>query len=195
MGIYPIGPYWIFCIQIESIAKIQWTQKNQNTKYIPVSIYSEYKRKNTIFRCHPMFRSEQPWFDWVMVRWQNDSPTITQPDLLNNISIKYFDNLSGNQFCYTQCKILGYFYKVPISDKFENFCVVWPTTWKFKQSSVFTNEWEMDLKDHKKTIPALQVINCDSIVRHCCMIPDSLESKNNYKYHELWPRELWGEQF
>ena len=73
--------------------------------------------------------------------------------------------------------------------------MVWPTTWKFKQSSVFTNEWAMDFLDKRKKEPALQVNNCDSIVWHCCMIPDNLEGDSNGKFHELWPRELWGNQF
>ena len=32
-----------------------------------VTLYTQYKRGNTTFRCHPSYRGGLPWFDWVMM--------------------------------------------------------------------------------------------------------------------------------
>ena len=36
-----------------------------------VTLYTQYKRDDTIFRCHPNYRGGAPWYDWVMMLYSN----------------------------------------------------------------------------------------------------------------------------
>ena len=76
------------------------------------------------------------------------------------------------------------------------FTVVWPCQYNFKQSSVFTLQWKLDFLDQNNQIQALEVISCESIVRHACMIPENLDrGHNSLVFHEIWPKELWAMEF
>ena len=44
--------------------------------YTYLSYFSEYKQNNQLIHCHYNYRSEGPWYDWVMIRWEpNDKIT------------------------------------------------------------------------------------------------------------------------
>jgi len=193
--------FGFFSMVINRMVQIPWEERTQQVSAVTVNVYTEYKRHETIFRSHPFYRSEQSWYDWVIVKWQENYPLNHQPELFQNPSLKYGDERTRNEFCYTPCKLVGFFYKVPTNEEniFEYFTVVWCAKYSCKTSSVFTNKWEMEFEDNRKTIPKLEIINCDAIVCHCCMIPENIflqeENNNPTTFHELWPRELWGEQF
>ena len=137
-----------------------------------------------------------------MVRWRETKPKSMQPSINENPSLKYGDSASGTCYCYTPCMVVGMFYHVPTSNneyqtEDEYFAVVWPCTYRVTQSSVFSNRWEMQYEGPKSNPrPAYQLINCDSIVRQCCMIPENLGNISTPQYfHEIWPRDLWGGEF
>ena len=44
---------------------------------IQVMGYTEYKRANVIFRAHPKYRNERPWYDYAMLAWEEDIATDT----------------------------------------------------------------------------------------------------------------------
>jgi hypothetical protein len=206
-----IKNFGYFSVNIDSIETLPWQEREHAVLGTTVEVYTEYKRHEFLFRSHPYYRSEQPWYDWVIVRWDVDDPLTHQPNLLTNPSLRYGDEKSTIKYCYTPCQILGYFFKVPTKrdNVFNYFAVVWCTKYQCNMSSVFSNKWEMDFEDNAQTIRKLEIINCDSIVRHCCMIPDTLENFSEGEtnesstfpynlsttYHELWPKELWGTQF
>ena len=157
-----------------------------------INYYTEYRRNNVIFRCHSGYRSQNQWRDWVMVRWEEENARSLQPDIDTIPAITYGDSADTQRFCYTPCKIVGYFYQG--STNTESYAVVWPCQYKFKKSSVFSTRWELSVSWQKK--PLLQVVECDSIVRHCLMIPELLRDEaGSIYYHEIWPREMWGEEF
>ena len=45
----------------------------ESGKNVFLSYYSEYKKNNGLFRAHFNYRSEGPWYDWVMIRWESNS--------------------------------------------------------------------------------------------------------------------------
>ena len=143
------------------------------------------------------YRSEGPWHDWVMIRWSEDDPLSLQPDLGNDAFLTFDDIEQNGQFCYAPSRIVGKFFKVPINDgSYEYLAIVWPCEYKYSQSSVFTTKWKLNFNDWRQVDPAFEVVNCDTFVRHCLMIPEYLYNENGSKYfHEVWPRELWGDQF
>ena len=94
-------------------------------------------------------------------------------------------------------RLLASFFKVPINDgSCKYLSIVWPCEYKYSQSSVFTTKWKLNFNDWRQVNPAFEVVNCDTFLRHCLMIPEYLFNENGSKhFHEDWPRELWGDQF
>jgi len=190
--------------ELQNNATLDWKYFDQSFDMVEVKYYSEYNRDQTIFRSHNYYRSIEAWHDWVMLRWSEQNPTQVQKNLLTEEkdtidSLKYGDRVVGNRYCYTPCKILGMFFHVKTNGVLpeEHFAVVWPTSYDFKRSSIFSTKWTMDYIDNPQcTIPKYAIVNCNSIVRHSLMIPQLLSNEKLSKfYHEIWPRDLWGDQF
>ena len=82
----------------DNVVKVKWTTRgakkpvlsNGLTHFIvqhfglqtdadkSVTLYTEYKRNDTLFRCHPDYCSLGPWYDWCMLMYVNNS----QPDVV-----------------------------------------------------------------------------------------------------------------
>ena len=43
--------------------------------YTYLSYFSEYMQNNQLICCHCNYRSEGPWYDWVMIRWEPNNKT------------------------------------------------------------------------------------------------------------------------
>jgi len=179
--------------EINEIPNVLWERLDRQCSSTTISFYSEYRREGIIFRSHPSYRSNHAWHDWVIVRWREERPAYLQPMLKEIPAISYGDETTRSRYCYTPCRLFGLFLQLKAG---ETYAVVIPCEYKCKQSSVFTTRWEISYSDAAKTIPTLMLINCDSIVCQCCMIPEDLESDATSRYyHELWPREIWGDNF
>lgn len=187
---------------LDNIANLEWDFCQEGIDQVEVRFYSEYKRHDTIFRCNPSFRAEGEWYDWVIVRWESDDPSIEQPNP-ESVPINHGDHVRGNRYCYTPCKIIGFFYRVEssipeVDDEF--YTVVWPCKYDILESSiVFSVKWKLDFtRGPKGHVPNLHLINCDSIVRHCLIIPENIDGELNMEnntVYEIWPTELWADQF
>ena len=38
-----------------------------------LTVYTQYKRDGVLYRCHPNYRGDGPWYDWVMVSYEDDN--------------------------------------------------------------------------------------------------------------------------
>ena len=121
-----------------------------------------------------------------MVCWFDPDARTTQPNIADIPAIAHGDESNGADFCYTPCKIIGMFYKRPETEIHEEeiFAVVWPCQYKFKKLSIFTTQWEMNFDDRHQLVPTYELINCNSIVRQCCMIPTMLSDEKNCKKYQ-----------
>lgn len=183
--------------QLSEDDSLLWERINDSEDKTTIEIYSEYKRNGMLFRSHP-FYEKKPWYDWVMVRWSDQTPKKHQPDNATNPNIYYMDGGATHRYCYTPCKIVGMFYRVSkgYGKNDEFYTVVWPCKYKYKKSTVFSTKWEMDYWDKERTLPRLEFINCSTIVRHCLMIPRQLLDESNSRFfEEIWPIELWADEF
>jgi hypothetical protein len=132
-----------------------------------------------------------------MIRWAEEHPMEHQPNQKEDRFLTYGDHDQQDQWCYAPGRIVGKFFQVPMADESMSFySVVWPCKYDYKNWSVFTTQWKLNYIDWRETIPAYEVINCDTMVRHCLLIPESLLDEHNSKtFQEVWPKELWGDQF
>ena len=186
-----------FALTMADMDDLEWVQVNPTTQALTVPFFTEYKRQGDIFRCHPDYRSEGAWHDWVMIRWAEEDSLLHQPDQNVDTFLKFGDNTENEDWCYAPAQFVGKFFEVPmLNDQKEYYSIVWPCQYKYKISSIFTTAWNMNFQDWRKTVPGYEVVHCDTFVRHCLMIPEYLYNENESKvFHEVWPRELWGDQF
>ena len=170
-------------------------------------ISPEYQHKELKFHAHWNYQKEGPWFDWVMVRWEEaDAVTkqhqlVTQPD--NKINYWDHGHEIVNEFCYTPAMVLM-FIEFPIKSQgsqgkwynhVEIFALIWPCQYAHHYSSVFSTNWNLEYKDDEMKTPAYQIVPVDSFVRHCLMILDDFENGATSVQHEIWPKERWGQEF
>ena len=123
-----------------------------------------------------------------MIRWErpNGERSVLRPECHVNYQD---DEYVPGQYLYAPAQLLafvedeGIFYAIGISCK---FC--------HSLSSVFSTRWEKEYV--WKPIGGQQLhaifIETKSIVRSCLMIP---ETNDDTIYHEIWPPELWADQF
>jgi hypothetical protein len=89
---------------------------------------------------------------------------------------------------YAPGKILGFI------DNLEGGCsaIVLCCEYVHKRSGVFSTYWKLEFLDKANKRPYIQLIDTESIVRHCLMIP---ENDENCGFHEIWDKERWAEEF
>ena len=164
--------------------------ETNNTDYIPLEYFSEYKRFGTTFRCHPEYRNGGAWYDWVMIRWE----TSTEQSIANRnceCNAGYGDQVSHtNNYSYSPGHLKAF-----INNGDGNIvAVVQSCEFKHKKSSIFTTEWKQAfVYDNNRTkIEYFCIIDVASIVRKCLIIPKDKECTT---YNEIWPKECWAEEF
>ena len=65
-----------------------------------VTLYTQYYRNNTLFRCHPSFNSGLPWYDWVMMLYtSNRRPGVTLSCPARLMAIVCDNSDSENIYC------------------------------------------------------------------------------------------------
>ncbi len=161
-----------------------------------VRISAEYTRGGVVFRAHPNYRKKGPWYDWAMFRWAKEGGKKDKNRSTIDSCVHYGDPAStAHRYTYAPGKILGFV--------FDGFPAATPTLANVQAvvhccdsvhgtSSVFTTHWKMNFHDKACTKPQIALVNVQSIVRHCLMIP---EHDGCNGFHEVWARERWGDQF
>ena len=155
-----------------------------------VRLGTEYKRAGTIFRGHPNYRQDGPWYDWVMLRWaRENNQNYTQPA---ECQAGYGDDASiAKDHLYAPGQILG-FVESQEGDLLE--AVVSTCDFKHSRGSVFSTQWQQSFVHHtgNRKTRRIEIVDVNSIVRHCLMIPTD---DSQATYNEIWSRELWSNEF
>ena len=102
----------------------------------PIMGFTEYRRSGILFRAHPNYRSEGPFYDWANIQWEG------------------YDEL-------IPAKILAFFQYSHRTE--ETFAVVHSAKEKLEHNSVFVTRWEMDYTGNTTITPKLFVVPADSI--------------------------------
>jgi hypothetical protein len=151
--------------------------------------FTELTRHGDHIRGHPNYRqSGQPWFDWVMFRWEKSQSdrAIVKPDChAPHLDASY----QPKKHLYAPGQILGF-----ILDEDSIYVVARTCKYNHERSSVFTTKWQAEFawNRRKNQVPYLAFLPCESIVRHCLMIP----SDRTYEtFNEVWDPLLWSNEF
>ena len=92
----------------------------------------------------------------------------------------------GNYHC-APGKLLGF-----VKLNKEEHAIVMQCEHKHKQSGVFSTYWKLEYCDKRKQQPMVNLMDVNSMVRHCLMIP---EGKDEIGYHEIWDQTRWANAF
>ena len=167
--------------------------------------YTEYNRKGLVFRAHPNYRQEGPWYDYAMITWDLDM----SEDSSSGVSNGYATDNSYNN-CRTilvPAKILG-FVSVQYDDTLQ---VIIHSCYEQKQKeSVLTRRWRFEFEEDKLSTgasifsnvptpddasyknPLIRKVEVDCIERHCLMLPYHASS---HFLLELIPQYAWADEF
>ena len=159
---------------------------------LELEVCTELHHGDTVFRAHPNYRGLGPWHDWVMFHYEK-----SEMDIRNNRDcretshtdeVHWGDDTPDVDNCHcAPGKILGF---VKIDDA--NMAVVKQCSYHHISSGVFSTYWKIEHEDKNCTRPCISLMDMNSIVRHCCMIP---EGKDEIGCHEIWDPKHWPDMF
>jgi hypothetical protein len=75
-----------FLIEIffQDHAQVGPRKKGKKQRTLSLKCFTEYQRNGIIYRCHPMYRGEYPYYDWCQIKWKIGE---TEVDLLGRIHL------------------------------------------------------------------------------------------------------------
>ncbi len=133
------------------------------------SIYTEYKHYGDIMRAHPNYRSDGPWYDWVMVALEGQASSSKR---------KQGRNIQGHwDIKFIPAKVLCFFQV----DSYTNstFALIHPCRRsKHSGDSILFERWQLEYKqssttsNQSKMVPFLQYVNVNSFGDSVLVIED-----------------------
>ena len=143
------------------------------TKHISLELpfYTEYQRNSFVYRAHPLYRSQYPYYDWVHVQWWDGEDLVTgEPKHLSIIGhiLLFFRHPDGSLMA-----------------------VIHSVNWKqHEQHGVFGTLWELEYEGpmHARR-PKLEIANVDALENHVCMIPYS--DAHPSMWIQIWNQDKW----
>ena len=176
-------PTWL-----SSAAVIYRILEGQPEECHSITIYSEYRRLGELFRAHPGYRGGQPWYDWVVLRWERDPNERTRYNRSNFPSnVHYGDTpYEAKKHNYAPAKILGF---IQTRSNASTLAIVQSCQYYYKRHTVFTTQWRLEDKGGANGI---HVVDVDSFVRPCLMLPEVEEAGI---FQEIWSPERWASEF
>jgi len=161
---------------------------NTQNKGIQLFGYTEYKRGKYTFRCHPNYKNEGPWFDYVLIAWEQEETESGYIDddsmeekLHEPISMK--NNLKPSNIKLIPAKLICFIK----NHKNEMNVILHSCLGLSEKLSVLTYKWELEYeKEKKKSLksprnftsddtsklsPVYHCVSVDTIQKHCLMIP------------------------
>jgi len=161
---------------------------NTQNKGIQLFGYTEYKRGKLTFRCHPNYRNEGPWFDYVLIAWEQEGTEsgysdddsmeeklhepIAMKNILNPSNIKL---IPAKLICFIK------------NHKNEMNVIIHSCLGHREKESVLTYKWELEYEEEKnksvkstrnctlddttKLTPVYHNVSVDTIQKHCLIIP------------------------
>ena len=157
-----------------------------------MELYTEYRRKEILFRGHPCYFKKKSWYDWVMIRYEKENERVNYsqtPHGDENVNYGDDDNKENiKKYDYAPGKILGFLKE----DENNIEAIVMSCGFQHEKSSVFSNKWKLAYKDEENQIPEVLLVDVDSIVRKCLMIPTNEEMT---VFQEIYDLPRWADNF
>jgi hypothetical protein len=178
-------------------------------KGIQIMGFTEYQRETFTFSCHPNFRNEGPWFDYVFIAWdQGDNKfDISDDDSMDEKLVKedFTDSNTNPKNVSLVPAQLICFIK---NHKNEMSAIIQSCLNEKEKLSVIAYKWELEFEkepnqytskklqqtkdDTSNWMPVYHNVSVDTIQKHCLMIP--LHSKSKYVL-QIVDQDKWADAF
>ena len=175
-------------------------------KGVHVSGMTEYSKDGMTFRCHPCYKNEQPWYDYVMVAWIDEGSIIindTSPESVE-IAIKTGKKTVMKRALLIPAKLLC----IIKDDDNEVYAIVHSCLQYRKKTSVLTYRWQLEYArqkivktkhvqysntdNYENMIPVYHKVSIDAVHKHCLMLP--FHHSSQYLM-EVIDQEHWASAF
>ena len=181
------------------------------TQHLGVHIYgfTEYCREKVTFRAHPNYRNEGPWYDYVLIAWnqQNAVNQYSDNDSMQetlDMPVKTDDHESTSNAVLIPAKVLCF---IKGNDN-EIMAIIHSCLQTTKKKSVLTYQWQLEYKENQnsdgkqtpyddsdnasKLTPIYHIVSVDTFQKNVLMIPNHRESQF---LMEIIDQSKWGKAF
>jgi hypothetical protein len=149
---------------------INATDTMPSHKVLDIPFFTEYDRQGTIYRAHPNYRGQNPYYDWAYVRYLFDATRITGQETVHNIIgriLGFFRHPDGELMAVVHsCKL----------DTAE-------------QHGVMGTFYHLEFHNAADPRPALTMVTVDCLEQHACMIP--YKEDDPYMWIHVWDPIDW----
>ena len=141
---------------------------------LDIPFFTEYRRKDLVYRAHPLYRSDKSYYDWAYVKWCTGLNSSTGEE----------------EFLSTIGHILVFFVHPETK---ESMAIVHSCQWGTSQShGVFAKFWNLETIWNGAS-PLLHMVPVDCLEEHACMIPYS--DTDQFKWVHIWHPSKWATCF
>ena len=145
---------------------------------LEIPFYTEYERNEFVYRAHPYYRCEHPYYDWALVKWVVGTHPVTNAETHESFP----------------ARILGFVQTPTGSINAIVHSVKEPTPGHDNAHGVFGMFWEMERDGPaQSTHPLLHLVTVDSLLEHTCMIPYA--EQHPFTWIHIWSTSEWPDCF
>jgi Plavaka transposase len=142
-------------------------------RHLEIPYFTEYERNGFVYRAHPNYRGNGPYYDWVKVNWEVDTD-ITTDDVT-------YSSVIG--------RILGFFTH-PDGETNAIIHSVKEESTGLDEFGVFGHFWQLECEGPVTTPkPILHFVHVDCLLEHVCMLPYT--ENDEYMWVHMWHPSLW----
>ena len=151
---------------------------NSSRRTLTVPFYTEYERNKFVYRAHPQYRGEHPYYDWALVQWVVGTDPVTDAEIHETYPARIlgFIRIPGGSI-----NAIVHSVKEP-SPSSDNAHGVFGTFWDLEQEG-----------PSHSTRPLLHLVPVDCLLEHACMIPYS--EQHPFTWIHIWPKTEWPDCF
>ena len=149
-----------------------------NELELDIPFYTEYERNGFLYRAHPKYRGEHPYYDWAFVQWVTGTNPVTNEDINKSYP----------------ARILGFIRNPNGMIDAIVHSVKEPGPRDDNAHGVFGSFWEMEqVGPAQNKRPLLRLVSVDSLLEHACMIPYS--AQHPFTWFHILQRSEWSDCF
>ena len=131
---------------------VQATASESAYKKLHIPFFTEYTKDSVVYRAHPLYRGEHPYYDWAFIRWCYGEDRRTGKTI--------YKSIIG--------RILGFF----LHPCGSTMAIVHSCDITSKQShGVFGQLYQLETERVTNPIPKLCMVDVECLEVHACMIP------------------------
>ena len=136
---------------------------------LDIPYYTEYDKDGVVYRAHPKYRGENPYYDWAYVQWNLDNND-TDEDTVTSIIARIM--------CFIRHPD-GTLMAIIHSCDYDTD----------EQHGVFGTYYHLECQNKMHPRPKFSMVDVDNLEQHACMIP--YDGNNPYTWLHVWHPSEW----